>query len=68
MILYRVLTGVDDAAFCHRLTEALNRGWKLHGAPSLAYDLSRQAMVCGQAITKEVEDRHYDPSVDLSTQ
>jgi len=68
MMIYRVLTGVDDAAFCHRITEALYLGWKLYGSPSLTYDVTRQATICGQAITKEVPDRTYDPSMDLSTQ
>ncbi len=68
MMIYRVLTGVDDAAFCHRITEALSLGWKLHGSPSLTYDVIRQATICGQAITKEVQNRTYDPSMDLSKQ
>jgi hypothetical protein len=29
MKVYRYLTGKDDAAFCHRVTDALNRGWQL---------------------------------------
>jgi len=66
--VYRVLTGVDDAAFCHRVTEALSLGWVLHGTPSLTYDSVRQAVICGQAITKEVAGRLYDPSMDLSRQ
>lgn len=35
MRAYRYLTGIDDAAFCHRVTAALNSGWELYGAPSL---------------------------------
>ncbi|MEP6283322.1 MAG: DUF1737 domain-containing protein, partial [Nitratireductor sp.] len=31
MKLYRYLTGPDDAAFCHKVTAALNKGWRLHG-------------------------------------
>jgi hypothetical protein len=27
--LYRYLTGPDDAAFCHRVSEALSQGWQL---------------------------------------
>ncbi|ODT54790.1 MAG: hypothetical protein ABS59_05330 [Methylobacterium sp. SCN 67-24] len=27
--LYRYLTGPDDASFCHRVSEALSRGWVL---------------------------------------
>ena len=35
MKLYRVLTGPDDAAFCERVEKLLNRGWQLHGSPSI---------------------------------
>lgn len=66
MLLYRLLTGVDDAAFCHRITEALSLGWSLHGPPSLTYDVARQAVICGQAVTKDMPDRPYDPAMDLS--
>ena len=36
--LYRYLTGPDDASFCHRVSEALSRGWVLYGPPTLTYD------------------------------
>ena len=36
--VYRVLTGPDDAAFCHRVSEALLLGYKLYGAPALTYN------------------------------
>lgn len=68
MLVYRILTGVDDAAFCHRLTEALHLGWSLYGSPSVTFDSSRQALICAQAITKEVAGRTYDPAMDLSVQ
>ena len=28
--LYRTLTGDDTSAFCHKVTDALNKGWLLH--------------------------------------
>jgi len=65
MKLYRYLTGTDDAAFCHRVTERLNRGWQLHGAPTLAYDPKMERVICGQAITKEIEGE-YRPDLDLA--
>ena len=68
MNLYRYLTGADDAAFCHRITEALNRGWQLYGSPTLAYNAETKQVVCGQVIIKEVEGAHYSPDLDLSTQ
>lgn len=65
MKLYRYLTGTDDAAFCHRVTAALNKGWALHGAPSLTYDAKRERVVCGQALVKEVDGVDYEPGMKL---
>ena len=66
MKVYRYLTGKDDAAFCHRVTDALNRGWQLYGQPTLTFDQLRGSVICGQVITKDVEGRTYDPEMDLS--
>ena len=35
---YRVLTGADDAAFCRRVSEALDLGYELHGGPAVTFD------------------------------
>jgi len=35
---YRVLTGPDTAAFCERVSAALDDGYVLHGSPSLTFD------------------------------
>ena len=32
---YRVLTGPDDDVFCHRVSEALDLGYELHGGPAI---------------------------------
>ncbi|HHW2133261.1 DUF1737 domain-containing protein [Pseudomonas aeruginosa] len=66
MLAYRYLTGIDDAAFCHRVTAALNSGWALYGAPSLTYDAARGEVICGQAIVKTIESTTYSESLDLS--
>ena len=66
MNVYRYLTGVDDAAFCHRVTAALNNGWALYGSPSLTYDPEKKRVICGQAIVKEVSDTTYSPEMKLS--
>ena len=65
MKAYRFLTGVDDSAFCHKVTEALAKGWVLHGSPTYAFDPIAGKMRCGQAVTKDVPDRDYDPAVKL---
>ena len=67
MIAYRYLTGPDDAAFCHRVTEMLNKGWLLYGQPTLTYDAEQKRVICGQAITKDVPDRQYEPGMDLAS-
>jgi hypothetical protein len=36
--IYRVLTGPDDAAFCHRVSDALELGYALHGSPALTFN------------------------------
>lgn len=66
MKLYRMLTGVDDSAFCKRVSEALNKGWELHGAPALTFDPVQGRVICGQAIVKEVEGEDYHPDIKLS--
>lgn len=66
MQAYRYLTGKDDSAFCHRVTKAINGGWQLYGSPTLTFDAARGIVICGQAITKDVPDRDYDPAMALS--
>lgn len=68
MKVYRFLTGLDDAAFCHRVTDALNKGWSLHGSPSLAFNAATGQMQTGQAVVKEVEGKEYHPDMKLSEQ
>jgi hypothetical protein len=68
LLVYRFLTGPDDAAFCHRVTEALSKGWALHGGPALTFDSAQGRVICGQAITKEVEGVDYSPEMKLSEQ
>jgi hypothetical protein len=45
---YRVLTGVDDEAFCHRVSDALALGYELHDGPALTHDGDR--VIVGQAV------------------
>jgi hypothetical protein len=35
---YRVLTGPDDAAFCHRVSEAIALGYLLHAGPAVTFN------------------------------
>jgi hypothetical protein len=65
--LYRFLSEVDTAAFCHKVTAALNKGWALHGAPTYAFDAGAGEMRCGQAVVKEVPG-DYTPDIKLGEQ
>ena len=47
--IYRVLTGPDDAAFCRRVSEALELGYRLHGGPALTFN--GKDVIVAQAVT-----------------
>ncbi len=67
MKIYRLLTEDDTSAFCHKVSEALSKGWELHGDPVMSFDVSRGVMRCGQAVTKEIEGP-YTPDMKLGAQ
>lgn len=58
MIVYRFITEDDTSEFCHRVTEALSKGWSLHGDPQYAFDAANGVMRCGQAVTKDAEGEY----------
>jgi hypothetical protein len=64
MKLYRLLTEEDTSAFCHKVTDALNKGWELYGSPTYAWDAAKGVMRCGQAVTKEAPGT-YTPETKL---
>jgi hypothetical protein len=51
---YRLITGIDDASFCKRISELLEEGYKLHGSPSCTFNgkdvIVAQAVVLDQDI------------------
>ncbi|MDF3853120.1 DUF1737 domain-containing protein [Paracoccus sp. P2] len=65
--IYRLLTEDDTSAFCHKVSEALSKGWALHGDPAYAFDAARGVMRCAQAVTKEIE-ADYHPDMKLGQQ
>ena len=67
MKLYRFLSGDDTAAFCHKVSAALNEGWALHGSPAYAFDATQGVMRCGQAVIKEAKG-DYSADLKLSDQ
>lgn len=48
---YRLLTGPDDRAFCERVSQALDEGYRLHGPPSVTFD--GQRVIAAQAVVLE---------------
>ncbi len=68
LTIYRFITGPDDAQFCHRVTEALSKGWMLYGQPSLSFDAVKGLTICGQAVTKDVDGLTYSPDLKLGQQ
>jgi hypothetical protein len=51
-LTYRLLTGVDDHAFCLRVSEALDDGYVLYGSPSCTYDPEQRRMLVAQAVIR----------------
>ena len=45
---YRILTGPDDAAFCHRVSAALEMGYQLYGSPAVTFN--GEHVIVAQAI------------------
>jgi hypothetical protein len=43
-----VLTGIDDAAFCRRVSAALDLGYDLYGSPAATFD--GQNVIVAQAL------------------
>lgn len=46
--VYRMLTGPDDASFCHKVTAALEMGYKLYGSPAATFNGER--VIVAQAV------------------
>ena len=67
MKLYRFLSEEDTSAFCHKVSEALNKGWELYGSPTQSFCHASGVMRCGQAVVKEVEGT-YAPDIRLGRQ
>ncbi|MDG1115789.1 MAG: DUF1737 domain-containing protein [Flavimaricola sp.] len=67
MKIYRLLTEDDTSAFCHKVSEALSKGWELYGSPTYAFDAANGVMRCGQAVTKEI-DQPYSRDMKLGQQ
>ncbi|UFU03709.1 DUF1737 domain-containing protein [Ruania suaedae] len=58
---YRLLTGPDDAAFCERVSDALEEGYELYGSPSVTFDGSR--VIAAQAVRWPTNDERPNAEV-----
>ncbi len=67
MKIYRFLSEEDSSAFCHKVSEALSKGWELYGSPTQSWDHAAGVMRCGQAVTKDIE-KPYSPDMKLGEQ
>lgn len=68
MQLYRLLVAADIGdAFCRKVTQALNDGWRLYGSPTLSVDPKSGETICGQAVIKD-QDGDYSEDERLSKQ
>ncbi len=64
MLAYRLLTEDDTSAFCHKVSEALAKGWSLQGDPVMTFDAKRGVVRCAQAVVKAYEGE-YAPDMKL---
>lgn len=67
MKIYRFLTEDDTSEFCHKVSEALSKGWTLYGDPQYGYDHANGVMRAGQAVVKET-DAPYHRDMKLGQQ
>lgn len=52
-VVYRVMTGPDDTAFCERVSAAQADGCRLHGPPSITFNGA--AVIVAQALVSKEE-------------
>jgi hypothetical protein len=63
---YRFLSGVDDAAFCQRVSDVLAEGYILYGNPVMVMDNGNR--IVGQAvILPEMTEAHQALKQDSSS-
>ena len=46
--IYRFLSEDDTSVFCHKVSDALAKGWELYGSPTQTFDPVKGIMRCGQ--------------------
>ena len=61
-LCYRFLTGKDDANFCRRVSESLEKGYKLYGQPTMV--VKDGEVYVGQVVVRE----HEENSINRGTE
>lgn len=56
-LVYRLLTGPDDRAFCERVSAALADGYRLYGSPSATFNGERVVVAQAVVLADRVDDR-----------
>ena len=59
--VYRLLTGKYDAAFCRRVSEAIELGYALYGSPALTFN--GEYVVAAQALVSPRQLASKKPAV-----
>ena len=54
---YRLITGPDDASFCHRVSELPSAGYVLHASPALTYDPEKKCVIAAQALVVDARQQ-----------
>lgn len=50
---YKLLTGIDDSAFCQKVSDHLDAGYELHGSPTMTTKGSQ--VFVGQAVVRSAK-------------
>lgn len=53
--IYRILTGIDDEKFCHRVSEALALGYHLYASPSVTFN--GKNVIVAQALIWDIKNK-----------
>ena len=56
---YSVLTGVDDSAFCERVSAKLDKGYELYGSPALTFN-GKNVIVAQAMVLKKLPKKSKD--------
>jgi hypothetical protein len=51
---FRMLTGIDDSAFCQKVSDALDEGYELYGSPTMTFNGTN--VIVGQAVILKSAD------------